>query len=141
MSGPHPNDCIVIVSGLPSNTTDSKLKKECIETIGRPKFIYMHVSDAKTGIFSGTAVIEFSDESLASKAVSASIASCSTRRLNPQEYASLTEGDWPMLEYGPPRGVFSSKREPYPLLQQPNQQPKPAWAQQERPIVSNPWQS
>lgn len=138
VSAPHPMNCIVLISGLPGSVTDSQLKKECIETIGRPKFIYMHVSDGRTGMFSGTAVIEFSEDSHARKAVSSSVAACVTRAINSQEYASLTEGDWPMLEYGAPRGVFAPGAVP---AQRPQwQQVQPAWAQPDRPIANNPWQ-
>ena len=130
VTGPHLPDCIVVVSGLRATVTDSQLKKECIETIGRPKFIYMHVSDGKTGMFSGTAVIEFFEVSHATKAISVSVSSCPTRSVNPQEFSYLTEGEWPMLEYGPPRGVF--------LDQPPATSAR--WAQPDRPMARNPWQ-
>ena len=133
VSGPHIQGAIIIVSNLPDTTTDAQLKKECIEVVGaRPKFVYMHVADGKTGMFSGTAVIEFSDESSANKAVVTRLSSCPTRIVTAQEYQSLIMGEWPMLEYGPPQGVFGD----LPKVVA----PQPAWAQSSRPAAPNPWQ-
>ena len=132
----------MIVLNLPLSITDSGLKRECIETVGRPKFIYMHVSDARTGLFSGLAVIEFSDESVASKICQTGIMSRSARIVTQEEFDSLTRGDWPMLDYGPPCGIFKqsiSDNSTRQLTPQPTVQP--AWQQnlqQSRP--SNPWQ-
>jgi len=97
----------------------------------------MHVADPRTGIFSGTAVIEFSDEATAQKACRHMIASCSTRLVNQAEFTSLTAGEWPMLEYGPPQGVFGTSP-PAPASVAPSQ-PTPSWAQPNRPAPSNPW--
>ena len=131
--GSHNAKTVVLVSGLLPNLTDAQLKRECIETIGRPRFIYMHVSDVKSGLFSGTAVIEFVDAESANKALSGGIAGFRVRPVTDEEFASLTSGDWPMLEYGPPQGVFSQ------LAVKPAV-PVPVWAQPGRAPVSNPWQ-
>lgn len=118
--------------------TDALLKKECIESVGRPKFIYMHVGDPRAGLFSGTAVVEFSDEATAQKACRQMIASCSTRLVYQAEFTSLTTGEWPMLEYGPPQGVFRTS--PVTPASVAPSQPTPSWAQPNRPAPSNPWQ-
>ena len=115
--------------------TDSYLKKECIERVGRPRFIYMHVSDVKSGLFSGTAVIEFADEESATKAVSEGILGKRVRGVTDEEFSSLTSGEWPMLSYGPPQGVFSSSNRPPPGPAV----TVPVWAQAGRAPVANPW--
>jgi hypothetical protein len=142
----HIPNTLVVVSGLPQTVTDSNLKRECTESVGRPKYIYMHVADPRTGIFSGTAVVEFQEESAASNACASGILSCKVRPVTQQEFESLTSGDWPMLEYGPPQGVFASQS-----VQQHVQSAQPAtgWRQpsvavptwqQAPPRTSNPWQ-
>ena len=133
--GPHTADSIVIVSNLPMSITDAQLKKECIELLSRPRFIYMHVGDLKSGTFSGTAVIEFSDKESAAKAVSVGVAGGRARYVNEQEFISLTSGEWPMLEYGPAQGVFQFQPKPsVPVAA------APSWAQPGRGPVANPWQ-
>jgi hypothetical protein len=146
----HSPECVVLVSNLPTTTTDSGLKRECIESVGRPKFIYMHVNDSRTGVFSGAAIIEFSDPAFATKACDTGVLSCPVRRVTTGEFESLTMGDWPMLDYGPPQGVFGPQTAPPPS-------PPPAtpagWARQAQPTParqqagttqqsrpSNPWQ-
>ena len=136
---PHVQSCIVLVSNLSSAVTDAAIKRECIETVGRPKFIYMHVADPRTGLFSGTAVIEFSDESHAKSLCQSGLFSQPVRLISQTEFTSLTTGEWPMLEYGPPQGVFS--HQPSAVVTPSPQKPAPApmWAQpSHRP--SNPWQ-
>jgi hypothetical protein len=140
VSGPHDISCIVVISGLPFDTTDSVLKRECIETVGRPKFIYMHVSDHLTGMFSGTAVIEFSNKSNAESACNSGIMGASVRIVNPVEFAALTSSEWPMLEYGPPQGVFAAHMAQSKTSNTGLTQPAPQWAQPNRPPPSNPWQ-
>jgi hypothetical protein len=133
-AGPHNQGTIVVVSNLPFTTTDASLKKDCLEVLGvRPKFVYMHVADRKTGMFSGTAVVEFPDAASAAKAVSTRVHACPTRLASAQEFESLTAGDWPMLEYGPPQGVFGEQPKAAAT-------PQPAWAQSLRAPSSNPWQ-
>ena len=135
----HMQSCIVLVSNLPSSLTDAAIKRECIETVGRPRFIYMHVADPRTGLFSGTAVIEFSDESHAKSLCNSGLFSQSVRPISDQEYVSLSSGSWPMLEYGPPQGVFSHHQAPVPTPSPQKQTATPMWAQPtHRP--SNPWQ-
>jgi hypothetical protein len=134
VSGPHPADRIVVFSDFPSYLTDGQLKKECIDIISRPKFIYMHVSDVKSGKFSGTAVIEFNDKESADRAISLGIMNCRGRFVSEAEHHSLTCSDWPMLEYGPPQGVFA------PQAKQPILSSVPSWAQPGRAPVTNPWQ-
>lgn len=94
----------------------------------------MHVSDVRSGLFSGTTVIEFAEEDAARKTVSQGLLGCRARLVSEQEYMSLTSGEWPMLEYGPPQGVFSQTATPKPVAA------VPMWAQPNRPPVSNPWQ-
>lgn len=94
----------------------------------------MHVDDVKSGLFSGTAVIEFLDDDSASKAVAQGILGCRARSVSEQEYMSLTSGEWPMLEYGPPQGVFSQSASVKQAAA------VPMWAQPNRPPASNPWQ-
>jgi hypothetical protein len=131
--GPHRASSIVLVSNLPSALTDAQLKKECIESLSRPRFIYMHVADIKTGIFSGTAVIEFADDESATKAIRSGVGGCRARAIAEQEFSSLTSGEWPMLEHGPPQGVFSPEAVQAAA-------PVPVWGQPGRAPVSNPWQ-
>ncbi len=134
---PHTRESIVIISGLQSSTTDAQIKRDCIESIGRPRFIYMHVGDARTGLFSGTCVVAFWEKDSAIKASQIGILSKRVRPVSQEEFDSLSKGDWPMLEYGPARGVFSSKSisVPSPAPQAP---PAPSWVN--RPPVANPWQ-
>jgi hypothetical protein len=136
----HKPSCIVVVSNLKFTVTDAAIKRECIETAGRPRFIYMHVSDPRTGLFSGTAIIEFSDENHASQLCRSGLFSSPVRLVSETEFSSLTSGDWPMLEYGPPQGVFSGQHSAQTATPSP-QRPTtaPLWAQPtQRP--SNPWQ-
>lgn len=132
---PHRKSTIVLVQGLHFSITDSHLKKECIERVGRPRFIYMHVSDIKSGLFSGTAVIEFTDEESVTKALSQGILGNRVRSVSDEEFSSLTSGEWPMLNYGPPQGVFSSTSRPPPGPAV----AVPVWAQAGRAPVANPW--
>lgn len=127
---------MVLVSGLSQLVTDSEIKRECVEYAARPKFIYMHVSDLTTGLFSGTCVIEFSEVDAAVKAVARKVMSCSTRPVTQQEFQSLTSGEWPMVEYGPAQGVFAAQL--VSVAPQPSPVPAPTWAS--RPPPSNPWQ-
>lgn len=140
LKAPHNQSCVVLVSNLQSSVTDAAIKRECIQTVGRPRFIYMHVADPRTGLFSGTAVIEFSDESHAKSLCRSGLLSCAVRVVSDPEYAALTCGDWPMLEYGPPQGVFSNQPTPAVTAPSPSRPvPAPMWAQpSHRP--SNPWQ-
>jgi hypothetical protein len=94
----------------------------------------MHVDDVKSGLFSGAAVIEFLDDDAASRVVTQGILGCRARSVSEQEYMSLTSGEWPMLEYGPPQGVFSQSASVKPAAA------VPMWAQPNRPPASNPWQ-
>ncbi len=136
---PHMQSCIVLVSNLQPSMTDATIKRECIETVGRPRFIYMHVADPRTGLFSGTAVIEFSDENHAKSLCQLGLCSKSVRPISDQEYTSLSSGEWPMLEYGPPQGVFSHHPAPQTTSSPQKPTPAPMWAQPaHRP--SNPWQ-
>lgn len=134
---PHQIGAFVLVSGL-KNATDAQVKRDCIETLGsRPRFVYMHVSDLKTGVFSGTCIVEFVDVDSARKAVSNSILGCKPRSITDAEFDSLTSGDWPMVEYGPPQGVFSANHQPTPQQVQATR----VWAQPaDRPAPTNPWQ-
>ena len=136
---PHTIDEIVVITGLNPTTTDSDLKRFCIENIGRPRFIYMHVNDVISGYFSGTAVIEFLDSAAARKSIENGILKCSVRLVNKSEFQSLTESDWPMLEYGPPRGVFNPTTSPPPQPVAPPGSWGASWAS--RPAPSNPWQN
>lgn len=129
---------MVLVSGLSPFITDSEIRRFCLEHFGRPKYLYMHVGDTKTGLFSGTCVIEFSEATLAEKAIRVGVCSCVGRAVNSAEFDSLTSGEWPMVEYGPPRGVFSSTSESVQPAHRPVTAPIPNWASAPRP--SNPWQ-
>lgn len=136
---PHKQSCLVLVSNLKPTVTDAAIKRECIETVGRPRFIYMHVADPRTGLFSGTAVMEFTDESHANSVCQTGLFSCPVRPVSDLEYAALTCGDWPMLDYGPPQGVFSNEPTPPSAPSSSRAVPAPMWAQpSHRP--SNPWQ-
>jgi hypothetical protein len=139
-SSPHKRETLVLVSGLPVSVTDAQIKRECIESLGRPRFIYMHVSDARTGLFSGTCVIEFQDSESATKTCQTGLLSRQARPITSEEFESLTSGDWPMLEYGPAKGCFSTKSRPDAVAPPPTAKQAPTWAQPNRPPVSNPWQ-
>lgn len=138
---PHDRETVVIVGGLTPSTTDAQIKRDCIECIGRPRFIYMHVGDPRTGVFSGTCVVEFWEKESAAKACQSGILSQRVRMVSSEEFDSLSKGEWPMLEYGPATGVFSSRpatRTPPSASASTTAPPAPSWSN--RPPVANPWQ-
>ena len=130
MSLPHAIDTIVSVSGLSPFVTDSEVKRYCTENFARPRLIYMHVTDLKTGLFSGTCIVEFSDVLAAQKCIQAGVLSCRARKVTLPEFDSLVSTDWCMLDHGPPHGVFSTTAAA----------PRSSWNTAGRPPASNPWQ-
>jgi hypothetical protein len=130
----HNPKSVIIITGLPFNLTDHQLKKQLLETVAvRPKFIYMHVMDVKSGMFSGTAILECQDEESANRIIKSGVDRCQVRFVDQQEFASLAGGEWPMLEYGPPQGVYAQTTVTHVAA------PVPVWAQPGRAPVSNPW--
>ena len=98
---PHEISATIVAHSLPLATCEAEVRRLCAESIGAVRVIRMLIDDTRTGMFNGTAVIEFIDATASSKAIAQGILGGKIRSIRKSEFEELTTGPFPGLDLGP----------------------------------------